>query len=439
MGALEKTMNRLNDILAGTFPGQSVVVKDQVLGYRRKKDMFVLLVEVFGPDDSVRLGPYVVKIGPAERIEREIQGWDCCRPPGLRNDLVFLELKKGATISDPPWMSLVYGDAQQFLGVTLTVPFETAALETVRTGFPRILSVCLVIVELFERIGFLLYSQAYVDDPAREDFALDLLQLDSALDLWTRDLSCQTARRDVNTLAKSGACQFLDPIDYLNYVREFVPWMATRLDDSRAKIEPAAAGDVPDLLNLPRPTVPDLVPRMLRGCAHGDLHGRNILVGLVRQRAMWPTVFDYEDMGPCNLIGWDFVKLETELKIRASLDDFAGTTMAQFIEGVQRFEIALNELTEQCHLSRIWPETGEPDTREQRLRTILLMIRRMASEQLGESHGRPNDWLEEYYFLLACYGVYTSRFENLQMRERHGALLSAGVATARLAWPRRVW
>jgi len=71
---------------------------------------------------------------------------------------VFLELKKGSTISDPPWMSLVYGDAQQFLGVTLTVPFETAALETVRTGFPRILSVCLVIVELFERIGFLLYS-----------------------------------------------------------------------------------------------------------------------------------------------------------------------------------------------------------------------------------------------------------------------------------------
>ena len=84
-------------------------------------------------------------------------------------------------------------------------------------------------------------------------------------------------------------------------------------------------------------------------------------------------------------------------------------------------------------------EIGAPDTREQRLLTILLMIRRMASDQLGESHGRPNDWLEEYYFLLACYGTYTGRFENLQMRERHGALISAGVATARLSWPRRVW
>ena len=66
------------------------------------------------------------------------------------------------------------------------------------------------------------------------------------------------------------------------------------------------------------------------------------------------------------------------------------------------------------------------------------MIRHMASEQLGESHGRPNDWLEEYYFLLLCYGAFTSRFENLQIRERHGALLSAGVAAARLTWPRRV-
>jgi hypothetical protein len=439
MGELDKNMDRLNDILAGTFPGQSVVVKAQVLGYRRKKDMFVLLVEVFGSDDAERLGPYVVKIGPVDRIEREIEGWKCCRPPGLRNDLVFLELKAGITITDPPWMSLVYGDAQQFLGVSLTVPFETAALETVRTGFPRILSVCLVIVELFERIGFLLYSQAFVDDPARTDFAFDLFRLDGSLDLWSRNPFCQAARRDVNTLAKSGAEQFLDPVDYLSYVRDFVPWMATGPDDQRERKEPATKADVPELPDLPRPTIPDLVPRMLRGCAHGDLHGRNILVGLVRQRVLWPTVFDYEDMGPCNLIGWDFVKLETELKIRAYLDVFAGTTPAKFIEGIQKFEIALNVQTEQCHLSRNWPAIGDPDTPEQRLRTILLMIRRMASEQLGESHGRPNDWLEEYYFLLACYGAYTSRFDNLQMRERYGALISAGVATARLTWPRRVW
>jgi hypothetical protein len=32
----------------------------------------------------------------------------------------------------------------------------------------------------------------------------------------------------------------------------------------------------------------------------------------------------------------------------------------------------------------------------------------MASQHLGANHGRPNDWLEEYDFLLACYGAITS-------------------------------
>jgi hypothetical protein len=438
LGVVETTMDRLNDLLAATFPGQTVVIKDQMLSYRRKKDVFVLLVEVFGPDDAERLGPYVVKVGSAERIEKEIRGWECCKPPGLRSDLVFLELKRGSSISDPSWASVVYGDAQQFLGVTITVSFEQAALETVRTGFPRVLSVCVVILELFGRIGFLLYSQGYVDDPARADYSFELPKLDNAIERWSDESTCQIARRDANSLARSGAGQFIDPIDYLRYLQRFVPW--STIDDQgkpsthKPELPPAA----PALAGLPTPSVADLVPRLLRGCAHGDLHGRNILVGIDRQRMLWPTLFDYEDMGPCNLIGWDFVKLETELKIRAFLDVFAGTTTAQFISGIQGFEVALNEQTELYHLNRSWPEIGNPDTPEKRLRTILTMIRHMASEQLGESHGRPNDWLEEYYFLLLCYGAFTSRFENLQIRERHGALLSAGVAAARLTWPRRV-
>ena len=40
------------------FPGVTVVVKDQVIGYRRKKDLFVLLVESFrnGTEISSRFG-----------------------------------------------------------------------------------------------------------------------------------------------------------------------------------------------------------------------------------------------------------------------------------------------------------------------------------------------------------------------------------------------
>ena len=132
-------------------------------------------------------------------------------------------------------MSLVYGDAQQFLGVTATVTFEEAALECVRSGFPKIVSIGFVINELFERIGHLLYSQAFVDDPARAKFAFDLPKLDHGLRRWETDPSCLAARRDVNALAASGVEQFLDPVDYLRYLQAYVPWKAHRAGRERTR------------------------------------------------------------------------------------------------------------------------------------------------------------------------------------------------------------
>jgi hypothetical protein len=440
LNVLDVTMDRLNDILAATFEGMSLVVKDQVLGYRRREDLFILMVESFGKDDSQQSGPFVVKVGRESRIKKELEGWRCCRPPGLKHDMVFLDLRAGESldVDGEMWMSLVYGDAQQFLGVTVTIPFEKAALECIRSGFPRLLSIGFVIVELFERIGHLLYSQGFVDDPAQSEFVFSLPKLENSLQRWETEPSCQTARRDVNALAASGVERFLDPIDYLRYVQAYVPWKSVRPNGTTETRSPAETAEAAEPTSLPRPTVTDLVPRMLRGCAHGDLHGRNILVGIVRDQAMWPTVFDYEDMGPSNLVGWDFVKLETELKMRAALDVFGGGPPAKFVQQVQRFETGLNAMTEDCHRNRSWPDAGDPATPEERLRAILLLIRRMAAHHLGVNHGRPNDWLEEYYFLLACYGTFTGRFENLQPRERIGALLSAGVATSRLSWPRRL-
>ena len=438
-GVLEATLDHLHDLLALTFPGASVVVQDQVIGYRRMKDLFILLVEVFSGDED-QAGPFVVKIGTKDQLEQEIEGWNRCRPPGLKHDLVFLNLRAGPdpTFGNKVWMSLVYGNAQQFLGVKATVTFEEAALDCIRSGVPKILSIGVVINELFERIGHLLYSQGFVDNPARPDYIFDLPKLEQALKRWETEPSCLAARRDVNALAASGVGQFLDPIDYLRYIQAYVPWQRAE-QEGAGPIQAAPAGtETSDPPVLPRPKVTDLIPRMLRGCAHGDLHGRNILVGIVRDQAMWPTVFDYEDMSPSNLIGWDFVKLETELKIRAYVDVFGGTTAAKYIEQVQRFEIELSLLTEECHRNRSWPEADASATAKERLKAILLMIRRTAAQHLGANHGRPNDWLEEYYFLLACYGAFTGRFENLQPRERLGALISAGVATGRLSWPRGI-
>jgi hypothetical protein len=430
-------MDHLNDVLAGLFDGSSVIVKDQVLGYRRKEDLFILLVEAFA-GETERSGPFVVKIGPEPRIRREIRGWNCCRPPGLKHDLVFLDLHEGKSLhrDGENWLSLVYGDAQQFLGLTETVTFEDAVLDCVRSGVPRTVSIEFVIVELFERIGHLLYAQAFVDDPARKDYVFDLPKLDEALARWENDPACQAVRREVNNMARSGVGLFLDPVDYLRYLQCFVPWKSTGADRGIAVL--AASADVAsvEFPGLARPQPVEVIPRMLRGCAHGDLHGRNILVGIVRDQAMWPTVFDYEDMSPGNLVGWDFVKLETELKIRAYLDIFGRKSAVEFTESVREFEIALYCRTEEYHRGRCWPEAGAATTPEERLKAILLVIRRMAAQQMGAGHGRPNDWLEEYYFLMACYGAFTGRFENLQHRERVSALISGGVAASRLSWPR---
>ncbi len=100
---------------------------------------------------------------------------------------------------------------------------------------------------------------------------------------------------------------------------------------------------------------------MLRRCAHGDLHGRNVLVAVVRNRALWPAVFDYEHMGPCNLLGWDFVKMETELKIRAYPELFAGGELAAFVSEVQKFEIELAARTEESNRRSSWQEAKEAD------------------------------------------------------------------------------
>ena len=58
------------------------------------------------------------------------------------------------------------------------------------------------------------------------------------------------------------------------------------------------------------------IPKTLVGRSHGDLHGRNVLVGVRRGEAEFPVVIDYGEMSDTNVLAWDFAKLEMELKTR---------------------------------------------------------------------------------------------------------------------------
>jgi hypothetical protein len=446
----------VSEILKLCFPQRDVVVQDVLIGYRTRPGQHILLVEVIGTSDQ-STGTFVVKIGPTDDLEQELNGWQECRPPGLNSDLVFLPLLpvyQDPSRTDGTVLALIYGDAVQFLGVPTTCTLETAVLNAVQFGRPTVRSVCEVLVQLYERIGHLFYHVSREDDPSRPGFRLEIPRpaqpekkqdrLRAALEKWDSQERLRAIRIEVDNLIQrldrptSGgppSGRYLGPVRYLADVLKMLE-SPTADREHASHINPNAAGISEPVITLTPRALSLVVPGMLRGHAHGDLHGRNILVAEIRDRVLWPTVFDYEDMGRCNYVGWDFVKLETELKIRAYEAIFSRHEPT-FVKDIHRFELDLDEKTENHHLDGNWPLAGEAAKPEDRLRIILLQLRNLAALHLGYNRGRPNRWLEEYYFLLACYGVVTGHFENLLRRELLGAMLSAGVAVSRLSWVRR--
>ena len=156
-----------------------------------------------------------------------------------------------------------------------------------------------------------------------------------------------------------------------------------------------------------------------------------MLVGRVGDRVLWPAVFDYEHMGRDNPIARDFVKMETEIKIRAYPLVFP-TALSEFVPAVAEFESALFEQTERARESGSWPhQPADPDCSRDRLAWLLLKLRQAAGAHLGANRGRPGEWLDEYYFALGLYGLNAVRFTNLSRLERLGAYQSAGTALAR--------
>lgn len=473
--ALDMLLRKPTAVLANTFAkAETIVVQDHLKGFRAREDLFVLLVEVFAGTGAGRSfddaypdpgesSTYIVKIGPEDKVRPELENWKLCRPLGMHHDPVFLPVHEGCVLDG--LMSIVYGDAHQLVGVGHVATLEEAVLRSVRFGVPSVQSVGLVLIELLERLGHMMYGRSFVDDPAqRKDYRFYVGHMDESLTLWEQDPRLAMVRRAAS-MAESGPELFIDPVDYFSrYLKAHVEWARPSAAEVGGYTRPCPgtlcwsrdlAGSNASEVDEPGPA--QLIPRMLRGASHGDLHGRNVLVGIVRERVLWPALFDYEDMSFCNLIAWDFAKLETELKTRAYVEIFAGArepTAAEhdailenaavekyenqaFLTAVQQSELRLNELTEMCYRLGHWPPVTRKADALQRLHSIVLELRRMAQVHLGIDRGRPNEWLEEYYFVLACYGVSTSRFSNLTLRQWLAAYLSAGVASARLSWPRR--
>ncbi len=109
-----------------------------------------------------------------------------------------------------------------------------------------------------------------------------------------------------------------------------------------------------------------------------------------------PAVYDFADMGLDNLIGWDFVKLETELKVRI-LPLLVKGPESKFLSQVLKFERYLAAATNALHDQKDAPTAEFESQGVNDLAAILLSIRRQGQRHLGLQRQRDRKWLVEYY------------------------------------------
>jgi hypothetical protein len=437
--------------LAATFPrAAAVIVRNRFCGYSNRSDLHILLVEVIwrchdleplgnpAPGDGeppegrtfcvgwpgfveTELGQptqttaEVVKIADDPAVAaRELAAWESCRPVGMTHDSILMRLRPGPEDFDPATgpLSVVYEDAHHVIGMGRVLPLEEAVLDACTWGTPAVESIEFLLRCLYERLGRDFYSRSLVIENPREN--LSAFREWKNLDRWLTDWKDTLAmgpepaldrlriRREVLGLLSSRRHCFIDPVDYLQSVV----------------------------------ACPDFCPILLWGCAHGDLHGRNVLVSILDGDVSLPALFDYEQMGRNNAIGWDFVKLETELKARGLPLIYTGSE-PEFITQVGRFECYLAESTLSIHDQKGEPKAFDGPEGSRRLAQVILTIRKEARRHLGLQRLRDRQWLEEYYFLLACYGVCASRYGAYQGLRRQIAVayISAGVAARQLSRP----
>lgn len=439
---------RWNRELEEAFPAGEFVritVSDVFRGYaaddHRRIILGVQLQRPGGPGAS-----NIVKLGDA-KVRRDLVGWQECMQGVPSRILVGVE---GRSLPEERY-AVIYQNAYQLFGTDPDTespkPLETAADWAVTDRKPDILSVEQVLGQIYEELNRCLYQGADDDHPDRvRQFYTDELTKGgplSAVERWRNQEPFRSLRRDTIWLTGGRAEPdadalpgYLDPLDYVH-------WALT-------------TGHVP----------PTLVGR-----SHGDLHGRNILVGVQRGIVQQPAIFDYGDMTGANVLVWDFVKLETELKTRvlpkladdadarAALarvspplrpplppdavlplpDDQEVAERAGRLEFAYQFETCLASLTRAIVSRDVASHARPADQRRptghpalDKALCLFYRLRQEAALWLGYQAGRPDRWRDEFYFALAVYGVLKAKWHP-DVPQLEWALMSAGVAAAQLS------
>ncbi len=404
----EAAQQHIDCTLAAAFPDEAtIIVRRLFAGFRARPKRHILLV------DTGR-GTFIAKLGEPDHLDREQQAFARSTPNGFSGNAVFLRLQTAPP--SPPFLALQYQTAASNIELPETKSLEEAVLGAIAHQAPTVASVAAVLEELLDNIGQVCHQRSGVQPfPALQNQGrFDLVLNPSAtgqphslrdtLACWSADPHVRSIRHDANAAFPIRLDQaiFIDPISF------FEELLADRNANG--------------------------FPSVRVGCAHGDLHGRNVIVGIRNNDACRPSLFDYEAMSHANLVAWDYAKLETELKIRAYSRLWPNGTLRRLAWEIGQFEQLLDSRTEHHNRNGNWPNTWG-DSPCDRLRHLLFTIRRLAARHLGRD--RTTEWLHEYYFVLAIYGLHTGRYPNPTLQERMGSYISAGVATSRFTWGMR--
>ena len=442
---------RLSKELKVVFPrANGIAVYDCFGGYSQNQARKTVLgVEVRSKDSY---HTHVVKLGAAESVANDYDGWRKCM---LRHNFasrIFVSVTRRVLPNGR--LAIIYEDAYRLFGhpdeAKGPQSLETVVFWAISDDRPDPLSVEREIRQIYTDLYRWFYRSPRIDAAAALRFYRRRLR--RAFDKWTAEDWRMNLRRDLiwmlcrhEPTAQLENVHYVDPYDY-------VGWALQR----------------------------KRFPQTLVGRSHGDLHGRNILVGVERGEAEYPAVFDYGEMSDSNALVWDFVKLECELKVRflfslyqddearkvifnlpgdrayrVEISEAAGEPSARsdarslrLRQAVFAFRIesVLAALTDRIHQLADPQSPDPPGGREitghrklDRALAILLRVRQEAALLLGDrqpQRGGRNLWKDEYYFALAVYGLSTAKFDYKES-ETTFALVSAGVAVAHIETMRK--
>jgi tetratricopeptide (TPR) repeat protein len=429
---------RFDRELACVFGNASpIVVTDLLQGYRRNHGRkLILRVETPG----VRSGsPYqILKLGDARAIRTEIAGYKNCIVDRCVTSRVLLPVRrmKASPTSSKRWAA-IYLDAQAYAhGDAELLSLEEAARRAVFFDWPRYDSVESAVATLFTDLKGCLYFDARVDRIGVRTRPFYKKKIGGAASWWPPEDKAPGPRTvagwvfgadiDPDAFHPASQLRYVDPIDYVLWAIE------------NGKLPEASIGR-----------------------AHGDLHGRNVIVMLRGDdRAGEPLVFDFERMGAGSVILWDFAKLESELKVRilpGLIDDpkSEGRLRRMWPDSlwsrIDRMrdvdETAFSTAREtalaaafELHLAEHLRAGSPPDADSPLGRALRLFwrIRRLSYELLRGAHDDARDpetaWREDYDFALAAYSLNAgpNRHFLYDPAGRICALVAGGMACARL-------